>query len=307
MSQSPVKTFGDAVKAWHAYLASERRMSPHTVSAYMHDLEGFSDFLIDHLGKAPSLVSMESLTISDFRAFLANQHRRGLSARSRARQVSSLRSFFSYLERNNLASNAAIHALRSPKLPHAVPKALNAREAAEVTRGLKSGRDEGWVVARDVAVLTLLYGAGLRIAEALSLNGTDWTGEDVIRVTGKRNKERLVPLVEPVCRAIDHYLQLRPMPLKADSPLFVGVRGGRLSPRTVQKVMERWRSTSGLPSTATPHALRHSFATHLLGNGADLRTIQELLGHASLSTTQRYTDVDTTQLLEIYDKSHPRA
>jgi len=307
MSQVRPKKLTDTVMAWHAYLASERRMSPHTLAAYQRDLDSFIAFLTDHLEAPPTLAGLESLKITDLRAYLASQHRAGLSAKSRARHVSSLRSFFKYLERNELASNAAIHALRAPKQPQSVPKALNAREAAEVTGGFNDGQNENWVVARDVAVLTLLYGAGLRIAEALSLNGADWTRQDVIRVTGKRNKERLVPLLEPVRQAVDRYLQLRPLPLETQGPLFVGVRGGRLSPRTVQKVMERWRSACGLPNTATPHALRHSFATHLLGNGADLRTIQELLGHASLSTTQRYTDVDTTQLLKIYDKSHPRA
>ena len=307
MATTPKKNAEDHLAPWLDHLAKQRRMSAHTVAAYQRDLEKFFEFLGEHLGKTASLKDLSALSLSDFRAFLAWRRRDDVSAKTVARLLSSVRTFFRYLERQDLVENATIHSVRSPKLPHAVPKPLAVEAAQDLTEAAPVNTQEAWVSARDVAVLTLLYGAGLRISEALGLNGKDWPTEGPLRIVGKGNKERLVPLIEPIRTAVDRYLDLRPTPLTEDAPLFIGVRGARLGARAVQKLMVRLRSALDLPDTATPHALRHSFATHLLGNGGDLRGIQELLGHASLSTTQRYTEVDTAALLEVYDKAHPRA
>ncbi len=308
MARKSTKTSAeDHLAPWLDHLAKQRRMSAHTVAAYERDLEKFFEFLGGHLGKSPSLTDLSALTLADFRAFLAWRRRDDVSAKTVARLLSSVRTFFRYLERQDLAENAAIHSVRSPKLPHSVPKPLAVDDAAALTDAAPMNTQEAWVSARDMAVLTLLYGAGLRVSEALNLDGKDWPAEGPLRIMGKGNKERLVPVIAPIRTAVNRYLDLRPMPLTEDSPLFIGVRGKRLGARAVQKLMERLRSALDLPDAATPHALRHSFATHLLGNGGDLRGIQELLGHASLSTTQRYTEVDTAALLEVYDKAHPRA
>ena len=307
MPPKPLKTAEDYVAPWLAHLAKQRRMSAHTVAAYERDLTKFFEFLSDHLGKSVTLGDLSALQLTDFRAFLAWRRQDDVSPKTVARLLSSVRTFFRYLERQDLAKNAAIHSVRSPKLPHSVPKPLAADAADAVTQAAPVNTQEAWVSARDVAVLTLLYGAGLRVSEALGLNGKDWPADGPLRIIGKGNKERIVPLIPPIRNAMTRYVDLRPTPLEDDGPIFIGVRGGRLGARAVQKLMVRLRSALDLPDTATPHALRHSFATHLLGNGGDLRGIQELLGHASLSTTQRYTDVDTASLLDVYDKSHPRA
>ncbi len=307
MPAKPHKHAEDHVAPWLAHLAKQRRMSAHTVAAYERDLTKFFEFLSDHLGTSATLGDLSTLQLTDFRAFLAWRRQDDVSAKTIARLLSSVRTFFRYLERQDLAKNAAIHSVRSPKLPHSVPKPLAADAADAVTQAAPVNTQEAWVSARDVAVLTLLYGAGLRVSEALGLNGKDWPSEGPLRIVGKGNKERIVPVIPPIRNAMDRYLNLRPTPLEDDGPIFIGVRGGRLGARAVQKLMVRLRSALDLPDTATPHALRHSFATHLLGNGGDLRGIQELLGHASLSTTQRYTEVDTASLLEVYDKAHPRA
>ncbi len=297
----------DHIDPWLAHLAKERRMSAHTLAAYERDIRRFFEFLGVHLATSVTLADLSALTLADFRAFLAWRRREAVSPRTLARLVSSVRAFFRYLERQELVENAAIHSLRSPKLPHAVPKPLAVDAAKRLTDAPPSNTQPAWASARDLAVLTLLYGAGLRISEALGLDGKDWPADGPLRILGKGNKERLVPVIPPVRLAVERYVRLRPTPLTKDAPLFVGVRGGRLGARAVQKLMTHLRSALDLPPSATPHALRHSFATHLLGNGGDLRGIQELLGHASLSTTQRYTEVDTASLLEVYDKSHPRA
>ena len=291
---------GDAVARWRTWLQSERRYSEHTLSGYERDLNGFLDFVTQHLGQAPGLDDLGALRTLDFRAYLARRHGDGLGPASLARALSAVRSFFRFCERQDLAANAAIHGLRTPKQPHGLPKPLPVNEAVAVVEEVAMLSDEGWVQARDVAVLTLLYGCGLRIAEALALNRAQAPLEDSLMVRGKGGKQRLVPVLPVVSKAVRAYLDLCPHDLPAQGPLFLGVRGKRLNQRIVRARMQQLRITLGLSATATPHALRHSFATHLLAGGGDLRTIQELLGHASLSTTQRYTEVSSEHLLQVY-------
>lgn len=299
---------GAAVGNWWDWLRAERRVSPHTAAAYGRDLSAFLVFLGEHVGGALTLGELAALKPQDFRAFLAKRRDDGLDAASAARNLSVIRNFFRFLERRGLAHNAAIGALRSPKVPKGLPKPLAETEALGVVEAAGDFSDEAWVQKRDIAVLMLLYGAGLRIAEALGLARRD-VGADAttLRVTGKGRKTRIVPLLAPVRAAIEDYVAQCPWKTGAAGPLFVGVQGKRLNPRIVQGRMQQLRAHLGLAESATPHALRHSFATHLLGAGGDLRSIQELLGHASLSTTQRYTAVDAARLLEVYDKAHPRA
>lgn len=297
-----------AAGAWLMALKSERRVSPHTLEAYARDLGQFAVFMADHLGTNPAVADLESLTVSDFRAFLARRRMEGAESRTLARQLSALRSFYRHAERNHLFRNAAVAAIRSPKLPHSVPKPLSIDAACRLADGDALATDETpqWVIARDTAVLTLLYACGLRISEALSITPGQ-ARADPLTITGKGNKTRIVPMLPKARQAIDAYLDLCPLALNRDEPMFRGLKGGPLNARPIQLLIERLRGALGLPDTATPHALRHSFATHLLGNGADLRVIQELLGHASLSTTQVYTEVNRSHLLEQYRKAHPRA
>jgi integrase/recombinase XerC len=297
-----------AAQRWLASLKSERRMAALTLEAYARDLGQFAAFMADHLGGPAAISDLESLTVSDFRAFLARRRSQGAESRTLARQLSSLRSFYRFAERNKLFRNAAIVAIQSPKLPHSVPKPLSVEAAARVSKGDALATDETpkWVLARDAAVLTLLYACGLRISEALTLTPKQ-ASTTPLSITGKGNKTRIVPILPAAQTAIATYLELCPYPLNANQPMFRGVKGGPLNARNIQLLIERLRGALGLPDTATPHALRHSFATHLLSNGADLRVIQELLGHASLSTTQVYTEVNRTHLLEQYRKAHPRA
>ena len=288
-------------------LKTERRMSPKTIEAYARDLGQFASFMADHLGGAPGNADLAALTASDFRAFLARRRGQGAESRTLARQLSSLRSFYRHAERQGLFRNAALSAIRSPKLPHAVPKPLSPEKARSLVAADHLATDETprWVLARDEAVLTLLYACGLRISEALSLTKAQ-AGKDVLTITGKGNKTRIVPLL-PVARdAIARYLDLCPLVLPPHAPMFRGVKGGPLNARNIQLLIARLRGALGLSDTATPHALRHSFASHLLAHGADLRVIQELLGHASLSTTQVYTEVNRAHLLQQYRKAHPR-
>jgi integrase/recombinase XerC len=295
------------VTRFNRYLTSERHFSPHTIAAYGRDLGRFLSFLAEHLGGFPNPKGLETLKIGDFRAYLALRRREGLTPRSLARSLSTIRTFFKYLDRVEGIKNIAIHNIQSPKIGRSLPRPLSVEGAKDVLKNISALESEDWVQARDMAVVTMLYGCGLRISEALNLNREDAPTSDAMVVLGKRKKERIVPILPIVRQAIDHYIKLCPFNLEGDGPLFVGKRGGRLNPRMVQKAMERVRHTLGLPDTATPHALRHSFATHLLSAGGDLRTIQELLGHEDLSTTQHYTDVDEAALLAIYDKAHPRA
>jgi integrase/recombinase XerC len=296
------------VGAWLAALAAERRAAAKTIEAYGRDLRQFLGFLAGHLGGAPSLADAQRLIAADFRAFLAERRNDGVASRSLARQLSAIRSFFRWLERNGLAKNAAIDAVRGPKLAHGVPKPLSVPMARETIAAdaLADAETPTWVLARDAAVLTLLYGCGLRISEALALTPAEAKSERLI-ILGKGGKTRIVPMIAAARTAISDYIALCPFALAAGEPMFRGVKGKPLSARIIQLLMQRLRGALGLPDTATPHALRHSFATHLLGAGADLRAIQELLGHSSLSTTQIYTEVNQTHLLEQYLKAHPRA
>ncbi len=300
---------GDALTDWRRWLATERRASHHTVAAYERDLGDFLAFVSGHLGDRLSLGDLAALKVSDFRAWLAARAGRGLQASSTARALSVVRGFFRWLEKHRLAENAAVGAIRTPKVPRSVPRALSQEEAREALDLVQVLDDRAWVNKRDTAVCLLLYGCGLRLGEALSLRRRDapTAGQDSLLITGKGQKQRIVPLLPPVVAAIDDYLAACPHPLPGDGPLFAGIRGGALGPRQVQQRLAELRRLLGLSESATPHALRHSFATHLLAGGGDLRAIQELLGHASLSTTQRYTDVDTAGLLAVYRKAHPRA
>jgi integrase/recombinase XerC len=295
-----------AIGLWVAWLAGERRASPHTVAAYGRDLAFFLDFLTGHLGDTPSLATLAALSATDYRAYLAHRAAR-VERASIARGLSVVRGFVRFLERRGFASSPALAVLRAPKLPRSVPKPLSVVDAAEIVEAPAALVASAWQAKRDIALLTLLYGCGLRLAEALGLKRSEAPRGDIVTITGKGRKQRLVPVLPVVREAIADYLAACPYPLAADGPLFVGARGGPLNPRIVQRQMQTLRGMLGLPETATPHALRHSFATHLLGGGGDLRAIQELLGHASLSTTQRYTSVETERLLAIYESAHPRA
>jgi integrase/recombinase XerC len=297
---------------WLAYLGAERRMSPKTVEAYGRDVSQFLSFLAEHLGGSPSLQDLSALTAADVRAFMAARRSDGIGGRSLMRSLAGTRSFARFLERNGKAAVTALSAVRAPKVPRTLPKPVAVAAAKRlVDTELRGGEArEPWIFARDAAVLALLYGSGLRISEALALRRQDVPepgAGDVIMVTGKGNKQRMVPVLRPVTELIADYVRLCPYRLAPEHALFVGARGGPLSPRIVQLVMARLRGALGLAETATPHALRHSFATHLLARGGDLRAIQELLGHASLSTTQIYTAVDSEHLLEVYRSAHPRA
>jgi integrase/recombinase XerC len=297
---------GRAIGLWQEWLAAERHASPHTIAAYGLDLAAFLDFLGEHLGGEPNLAALDALRLADFRAYLAHRVAEGLASRSTARSLSVLRGFFRFLDRRDLLHNAALAALRTPKLPKALPKALAIDEAIGALEAATAGGS--WVGNRDTAILFLLYGCGLRLSEALGLARREAPlTAGMLIVTGKGRKQRQVPVLPEVAAAVAAYVSACPHHLPPDGPLFVGVRGGALHPRLVQAKMQALRGVLGLPEHASPHALRHSFATHLLAAGGDLRTIQELLGHASLSTTQCYTAVDAARLIAVYDAAHPRA
>jgi integrase/recombinase XerC len=290
---------------WQRDLGAVRRLAAKTLEAYARDLGQFLGFLAGHTGGPVSAATLKGLRPADVRAFMAKRRSDELSSRSLARSLSAIKSFFRFLEREGVVSTEALNVVRAPKQPKSLPKPLTVGEAKAAIATTGALEDRPWVAARDIAVLSLCYGAGLRIAEALSLCRADLDGES-LRVTGKGSKTRMVPLIPAVRASIEAYLALCPFPLTASQPLFRGVRGGVLSPRLIQLRVAQLRGALGLPPSATPHALRHSFATHLLGRGGDLRAIQELLGHASLSTTQIYTGVDTERLLESYRAAHPR-
>ena len=297
----------EAIAAWQSWLETERRLSVHTGAAYMRDLKLFLDFLVEHRGGFADLAALEGLGHGDFRSYLAQRAMNDRARSSTARALSVLRGFFRFLERTDRARNDAIGAVRAPRLPHSVPKPVAAGDAlAIIAEAGDTAHKKPWVAARDTALLLLLYGAGLRIDEALSLNEDQAPSGDSLRVLGKGGKERIVPILPAVREAVAAYVQACPYVVPG-GPLFLGARGGRLNAGVVQRELRRIRGALGLPETATPHALRHSFATHLLQAGGDLRAIQELLGHASLSTTQRYTEVDTARLVAVYNEAHPRA
>ncbi|MGA9824033.1 MAG: tyrosine recombinase XerC, partial [Methylocystis sp.] len=280
---------GEEAARWLGFLAGERRSSRHTIDAYGRDLRFFLGFLAEHQGAPADFAALKALEPADLRAFLAKRRNEGLESRSLLRALAAVRSFLRFLEKKGLAKTDLFGAVRAPKRPRSLPKALAIADARDlIDQGSRAGEArEPWVLARDAAVLALLYGVGLRISEALSIERARAPIGAIDRVTilGKGGKTRTVPVIEPVRRLIESYLDLCPLELSG-GPLFIGTRGGPLSPRIVQLAVQRMRGALGLPDSATPHALRHSFATHLLGRGGDLRTIQELLGHASLSTTQ---------------------
>jgi len=297
---------------WRSYLASERRMSAKTVESYARDVRQFLAFMAEHFGGRLTLAMLVRASPRDVRAFMAARRADGISGRSLTRNLAGARSFAKFIERTGNGRLAALGAVRAPKIAKTLPKPLPVAEAKRVPdTSLRAGDErEPWILARDAAVLALLYGSGLRISEALGLKRKDAPEPgkaDAVTVIGKGNKTRMVPVLPSVAQAVADYLQLCPYRLPPGSPLFVGAKGGPLSPRIIQLAMAQLRGALGLPDTATPHALRHSFATHLLARGGDLRSIQELLGHASLSTTQVYTKVDADRLLEVYRNAHPRA
>mgnify|MGYP000128390863 FL=1 len=304
----------EAQSAWRDWLQSERRFSAHTLTAYQHDVATFLGFMTSYLGAEPTLDALGQLKPAEFRAWLAERGRQGLARTSTARAFASVRSFFRFLDKNGLAHNASIASIQTPKLPRSVPKALSERDMEDLLDA-ESDRDRApWLDLRDTAVLILLYGAGLRIGEALALTKAEIdellkSGNDTLAITGKGNKTRMVLLLPQALKALKDYRDACPW-LTAAKPgdrVFMGARGGALDPAIVQKRVREIRRSLGLAESVTPHALRHSFATHLLGAGGDLRAIQELLGHASLSTTQRYTDVDAARLAAVYRNAHPRA
>ena len=300
-----------AANRWLAHLVGERRASAHTIDAYRRDLTQFLTHLAEVEGCPPGLDTLSRLVPADLRGFMGARRARGIESRSLVRSLAALRSFARHLERAGLGKASAFAAVRGPKLARSLPKPLAPSAARDLVDVESRAGDErpAWILARDAAVLALLYGGGLRISEALGIARADAPvdGRDEITVLGKGRKTRTVPVIAPVQKAIADYLALVPYGLPADGPLFVGAKGGPLSPRIIQLAVERLRGVLGLSDDATPHALRHSFATHLLGRGGDLRTIQELLGHASLSTTQLYTAVDAKRLMEAYRAAHPRA
>src|SRR5689334_4366289 len=304
-------TIAREIAHWLAHLRAERRLSPKTLEAYARDVRQCLAFLAEHWGKQVTLKAFAALEASDIRAFMAMRRADDIAGRSLMRALAGLRSFGRYLEREGKGRVGALSAIRAPKVAKSLPKPIQmdaAKRFADADERAGEDRDP-WIWARDAAVMALLYGSGLRISEALGLKKRDVPrpGEgDVIIVTGKGNKTRMVPVLQNVLALIAAYTAVCPHPLPPEGPIFVGARGGPLSPRIIQLTMERLRGALGLPDSATPHALRHSFATHLLSRGGDLRAIQELLGHASLSTTQIYTGIDSERLLEVYRFAHPR-
>jgi integrase/recombinase XerC len=300
-----------SVGAWLRHLGLERRLSPHSLDGYGRDVRQFLGFLNERFDAPPTIADFIGLAPADLRAFLARRRADGVEGRSLMRALASLRSLARYLERNGAGRASAFQAIRAPRLARSLPKPLRAADAIAMTHTeIRDGEArDPWILARDAAVIALLYGAGLRIAEALSIRRQDAPVGllDSVTILGKGRKTRSAPVIAPVRREIENYLKLCPYALAPGGPLFVGAKGGPLSPRIIQLTVARLRGALGLPDSATPHALRHSFATHLLGRGGDLRTIQELLGHASLSTTQIYTAIDGKRLMEAYRAAHPRA
>jgi integrase/recombinase XerC len=292
--------------AWLAVLAHERRFSPLTLRAYRDDSERFLAFLSDHRGARVTLSTLQDHSPAEIRAFLTRRRKEGLGPRGIQRAMAALRSFYRYLAREKLADGAALRAIRSPKLPRTLPRPISETDAARTIQ--EAGENEiPWIAARDAALVTLLYGTGLRISEALRLKKRDVPLADSLIVLGKGNKERAVPVLSSVREAVSAYAALAPFTGEKSGALFLSRTGKPMSARDAQGLMQRLRGRLGLPASATPHALRHSFATHLLKHGGDLRSVQELLGHASLSTTQKYTEVEGEQILAVYEAAHPRA
>lgn len=310
MTEAPISAaadLADKYQLWVNYLTHEKRFSRHTLRAYTADLHYFFDFMTRHMGKPPSMNDLSAASLRDFRAWLTKRTVEGAGASTRSRSLSSVRNFITWLDKQGHLHNAAIGSIRTPKLPKRLPRALPQKQAREVIEHADELPDAPWIGLRDRALFMLLYGCGLRIDEALQLNYGNRPQKGEVRVMGKGSKERMVPVIPIVEKMLGEYLAACPYPMGKETPLFLGSRGKRLNQGVAQRELRNLRKAFGLPESVTPHALRHSFATHILVNGADLRTIQELLGHASVSTTQRYTDFDNAQLLQIYMNAHPRA
>nr|WP_112321353.1 tyrosine recombinase XerC [Oceanibium sediminis] len=295
------------LQRWLNQLSAVRNASPKTIEAYRHDVAGFLGFLAGHWGGPAGRAQLGRVATRDMRAWMAHERGRGQSARSLARSLSAVKSFYRWLDEAEGINAPAVTATRAPKQSPRLPRPVAAEAAADLLDLAGAMQAEPWIAARDTAVLTLLYGCGLRISEALSLTGAHVPLGETMRIRGKGDKDRLVPVLPVARQAVDAYVALCPHPMAPGAPIFRGVRGGPLSARQVQMAMQTLRQAMGLPETATPHALRHSFATHLLERGADLRAIQDLLGHASLSTTQAYTAVNEAGLMDTYQRAHPRA
>ncbi|MFL6733094.1 MAG: tyrosine recombinase XerC [Sphingomicrobium sp.] len=296
---------GDVAR-WSTYLQHDRRRSVHTVRAYVATAHRLIEFLGRHLGRPIDAAALVNLNSTDLRAFLARRRGEGLGAASAGRELSGVRAFLRYVAEQE-GGIAQLPRTRAPKRPRTLPRPASPEDAMSLAEDAAEAASQPWIGARDLAILLLLYGAGLRVAEALSLTGRDVPMGTTLRVTGKRSKTRIVPIVPAVAEAVAEYVRSCPHPIGKDAPLFVGARGGPLNPDLVRRAVRAARLRLGLPDTLTPHALRHSFATHLLARGADLRALQELLGHASLSSTQIYTAVDAARLLDVYRHAHPRA
>ena len=297
----------NALQEWLDHQKSLKGSAENTITAYAGDVTEFLVFITGHKGESQGLSALSKITITDMRSWMANSRASGVGPRSLARKLSAVKVFYRWLAAREGFEPTAVLLTRSPKFTKKLPRPLAIDAARDMIETVEMQSLEPWVAARDAAVVTLLWGCGLRISEALGLKGIDAPLPQVMRITGKGGKERIVPVVKAARAAVDAYVKACPHILTDDGPLFRGVRGGVLSPRAIQKAMASARMQLGLPATATPHALRHSFATHLLNAGGDLRTIQELLGHASLSTTQAYTAIDTARLLDVYDNAHPKA
>ena len=297
----------DAQERWLSELSAVGGRAEKTIHAYRQDVLGFLAFLQTHFGEEQGTSILGRIDTRDMRAWMAHERGRGISARSLARALSAVKNFVGWMAERDGFDPTAVLMTRAPRFKSKLPRPLEQTAAKAMIDAVEVQATTDWIAHRDMAVLTLLYGCGLRISEALSLTGGVLPVGETIRIVGKGGKERLVPVIPAARRAVEGYVACVPFDITEDDPLFRGARGGALNPRMIQKVMERARAQLGLPATATPHAMRHSFATHLLNAGGDLRSIQELLGHASLSTTQAYTAVDTARLMEVYDAAHPRA
>lgn len=297
----------DKLSKWLDHQRALAGAAENTVKAYQTDVLGFLGFMTTHNGEAQGLGPVARVTVRDMRAWMAHERGRGVGARSLARSLSAVKSFYRWLSEREGFEPTAVLSTRAPKFQRKLPRPLEVQAASDMIDRVELQSSEPWIAARDTAVVTLLYGCGLRISEALGLTGADVPLPEVLRIVGKGGKERIVPVIAPARDAVAAYVKLCPYPCNNHEPIFRAVRGGILSPRVIQKVMEQSRMQLGLPATATPHAMRHSFATHLLAAGGDLRTIQELLGHASLSTTQAYTAVDAAHLMSVYARAHPKA
>ena len=293
----------ETIARWHRHLALERRRSPHTVRAYVASAERLLRFLTDHHGAVPDERLLSALPPADLRAYLAHRRTQGLGNASTARELSAIRAFLAFAG----GEEVSIPSLQGPRVKKGIPRPVSPDDVIALAEDVSENAREPWIAARDWAVLLLLYGAGLRISEALSITRRDVPAGETIRVTGKRGKTRIVPLLPQLREALAAYAESCPFALAPADPLFRGARGGPLDPAIIRKAVREARRRLMLPERTSPHALRHSFATHLLGRGADLRSLQELLGHASLSSTQIYTQVDAAHLLDVYRNAHPRA